>query len=382
MDDRTDIVVAGHICLDIIPALPAGAGLADMIVPGRLTAVGPAVTSTGGAVSNTGLALHRLGLPVRLMGKVGDDAIGRTILDLLARRDASLAGGMIVATGQASSYSIVLSPPGADRVFLHCPGANDTFSAHDINYAALAGVRLFHFGYPPIMRRMHADGGGSLASMFTRVRELGATTSLDMAAIDPHSSAALVDWPALLALVLPYVDLFLPSIDEMLVMLGRDGPPVTGRLLGGVAANLLAMGPAVVALKLGDQGLYLRTSSDPRRIARAGLPPSWAGRELLAPCFAVEVAGTTGAGDCTIAGLLAAVVRGMDPGPALTFATAVGACCVEAPDATSGVPTSDRVAARIAAGWPRQPVTLDLAGWEGEDESGLRTGPGDSTARR
>jgi len=38
------------------------------------------------------------------------------------------------------------------------------------------------------------------------------------------------------------------------------------------------------------------------------------GREILAPCFEVDVAGTTGSGDCAVAGLLASLLRGLRPG--------------------------------------------------------------------
>ncbi|MCK4602884.1 MAG: carbohydrate kinase family protein, partial [Phycisphaerae bacterium] len=61
-DEQVQVVVAGHICLDIIPTFSELKGdLAAAFVPGNLINVGPAVTATGGAVSNTGLALHRLG---------------------------------------------------------------------------------------------------------------------------------------------------------------------------------------------------------------------------------------------------------------------------------------------------------------------------------
>ena len=66
---------------------------------------------------------------------------------------------MIVSDPEVTSYTIVISPPGHDRSFLHCPGANETFTAADVPYEQLAGVRLFHFGYPPLMPRMYADGG-------------------------------------------------------------------------------------------------------------------------------------------------------------------------------------------------------------------------------
>ena len=42
-------------------------------------------------------------------------------------------------------------------------------------------MRVFHFGYPPLMPRMYADGGAQLQTMFSRVRdESGAVTALDL----------------------------------------------------------------------------------------------------------------------------------------------------------------------------------------------------------
>ena len=77
------IVVAGHICVDIIPAWTQTVeSISAVFRPGRLTEVGPAMVSTGGAVSNTGIALHRLGVPVRLMGKIGPDLTGSNRNDL------------------------------------------------------------------------------------------------------------------------------------------------------------------------------------------------------------------------------------------------------------------------------------------------------------
>lgn len=368
---QSQVVVAGHICLDIIPDLPRG-DMASMMKPGTLTQVGPVTLSTGGAVANVGLALHRLGVSVRLVGKVGDDELGRTVRDMLTGHDPALADGLVVAPGQATSYTVVLSPPDTDRVFLHCPGANDTFAADDVSDDALAGARLLHFGYPPIMRRMFADGGQELAGLLSRARAAGLITSLDMAAVDPAGEAGRVDWPALLARVLPHVDLLLPSIDETLFMLGRTGAPVTGRLLTEVAGALLGMGAGAVALKLGDQGLYLRTGS------AAGLGDRWSGCELLAPCFAVDVAGTTGSGDCTVAGFLAGVLLGLDPEQTVTAAVAAGACNCERPDATSGVPDWATLTGRTDAGWPRRNVDIDLTGWRHDESLGLYRGPGES----
>ena len=311
-----EIVVAGHVCIDIIPAFGAThVPLETLLRPGRLTNVGPAVLSTGGAVSNTGLALHRLGVPVQLMGKIGADLFGSAIQEALRRHDPALADGMIVGN-DPSSYTLVINPPGIDRIFLHCPGANDTYSADDMPIERVAQARILHFGYPPLMRRMYLDAGAELARLLRAVQACGVVTSLDMAQPDPDAEAGRVDWLRLLQNVLPHVDIFTPSLDETLYMIDRprfaaqQASPqrqIDGELLHVVSDQLLAMGAAIVALKLGDQGLYLRTTGDAGRLAaldRLALDPLvWCGRELLAPCFRAAVAGTTGSGDCTIAGM-------------------------------------------------------------------------------
>jgi len=321
--NRIEAVVAGHICLDIIPEFPPQGGTLE---PGKLIKMGPATISTGGAVSNTGLALHRLGIPTQLMGKIGDDLIGRAILDFIG---PTLAAGMIVAPGETSSYTVVINPPGVDRTFLHCTGANDTFTAADIDAQKLTGARLFHFGYPTLMQRIYNDGGRTMTQIFQQARQAGLTTSLDMSYPDPNSAAGQVDWPAWLQRVLPHVDIFSPSLDEMQLMLHTQAAAPA------IARQLCGWGAKITGLKMGANGLFVR----------------WPDRELHAPCFRVNVAGTTGAGDATIAGFLAGYLRGLTPEKTMTLAAAVGACCCEAPDATTGIRSWDETWQRIQSGW-------------------------------
>jgi sugar/nucleoside kinase (ribokinase family) len=389
---RAEAVVAGHICLDLIPEMYH----AQPLAPGKLLRVGPALCSTGGAVANTGLAMHRLGIPAMLMGKVGDDPFGRQIQDIVLAYGELPARGMIVTHGETTSYTVVISPPGVDRTFLHCPGANDTFAASDVMFDQLEGVRLFHFGYPPLMKRMYEDGGDNLRDMFARVRAVGPTTSLDMVAIDPKSEAAAVDWAALLGRVLPEVDIFLPSIEEILFMLERPtadrleakggvdiGADVDPDMLRRMGDRILEMGAAIAVLKLGNQGLYLRTTPDRERLANMGACApvdleDWVDRELHAPCLTVKVVGTNGAGDSTIAGFLTALMRGQGATQAMTSAIGVGSCSVEKADANSGIPSWQAVMDRIAAGWPEDPVTIPFAGWETAGPNGVRRSPRDA----
>jgi sugar/nucleoside kinase (ribokinase family) len=360
-----DVVVAGHVSFDLFPALYGPV----VLEPGGLVVAGPVRFSTGGVVTNTGLALHRLGVDVRLIGRVGADLFGRAVLDALRERDPALTTHLLVCDGEATGYTLVFNPPGVDRSFVACAGANGTFTAADVPERLVAGARLFHFGYPPMMPLMYADGGAPLAGLLQSVRATGAATSLDMCGVDPGSDAGAVDWEEVLAVAMPHVDLFAPTLDELVFMLDRsalDRAAVDRTRLASLSGRLIEMGAAVVAIKLGDRGLYLRGSPERARIddfaARVPVDAtSWLAAEVFAPCFEPDVlAGTTGSGDATIAGLLAALLRGADPLAAATAATAVGACSVEAPDPTSGIPSWEQVAARIQSGWRRRAPILDL----------------------
>ena len=68
----------------------------------------------------------------------------------------------------------------------------------DVTDATLKGARLLHFGYPPLMRRMYADRGEELSSIYRQAKATGVTTSLDMALPDVTGPSGRVDWPALL----------------------------------------------------------------------------------------------------------------------------------------------------------------------------------------
>lgn len=311
MPKTLDAVIAGHICLDIIPSIPQ----LDGFVPGKLVETGAAVLSTGGAVSNTGRALHTLGASVRLVGRVGDDLFGQCVQQLLG----PLGEDMTVVAGEKTSYTVVLNLDGQDRMFLHCPGGNDAFSSDDIPEELLLNGRHFHFGYPPLMARMFENEGAELVKVFQKAKAAGCTTSLDMSLPDPDSASGRAPWATILANVLPFVDIFAPSLDELAFMLPGSFD---------LAESVLAMGAKSVAIKNGDRGMWLTVAEqiggwEPGSIHQGVLP--------------VEVRGTTGAGDATIAGLLYGFLRGFDVIQSAKTAAAAGATCCEAVDSVSGV---------------------------------------------
>jgi len=385
-------VVAGHICLDIIPDVGhlslSGAG--EFYTPGKLLNTGPAALSTGGPVSNTGLALIKLGIDTALMGKVGADPFGQ-VVQLLLKDRWGVSEGMIVAGDATTSYTVALTPPGLDRMFLHCPGANDTFSSDDVDYDLVARAGLFHLGYPPLMRRMYENNGRELVDIFRRVNELGVTTSLDMSLPDPNSAGGKVDWLGILERLLPHVDLFLPSAEETLFMLNRArfdeyrsaGGDMLAMLSGDDLHDLsdraMGMGAKVVGIKCGYRGVYLRTAGagELSGVGRAKPSDDWPGRELWHPAFSIDrPPSATGSGDSAIAGFVAAYLRGLSPEQALRYANAVGACNVMAPDALSGIKTWDELNAVLDAGWDADPLEVAGAGWRCQVPP-LWTGPGE-----
>ena len=391
MPEKYTAVVAGHLCLDMLPDLSRSGRdkFERMFQPGRLLDVGPMTFSPGGTVSNTGLAMNKLGIRTALMGKVGDDILGQAIQQIMASHGRDLTAGMIVDSNVSSSYTVIINPPGIDRIFLHCPGANDTFTAADIRYDLLSDVKLFHFGYPPLMRRMYEDDGAELVEIFRRARKQGVTTSLDMALPDVNSPAGRANWPVIVRSVAPYVDVFLPSIEEILYMLRRDTydrlvnqagisgllAQITPEMLTDLSDELIGLGVKIVSLKMGDRGLYVRTAGaqqiEALGRARPSDPQAWAGKELWAPCFEVGVVGTSGSGDCTIAGFLSGLLRDLSPEKTVTAAVAVGACNVEQADTLSGVRTWGETMERVAQGWSRLSLTVESEDWRFDNTHSL-----------
>ncbi|MFA6215095.1 MAG: carbohydrate kinase family protein [Patescibacteria group bacterium] len=145
------------------------------------------------------------------------------------------------------------------------------------------------------------------------------------------------------------------------------GPPTMGELLSLIAKSLLAMEPGIVAIKCGTDGLYVRTGpKEQLSFIAPNLRDDWANREIIMPCLQAEVKGTTGAGDTTIAGFLAAITKGCRLIHAMKAACGTGAFCVEAEDATSNIPGWGTLTNRLASGWKvvaTDPLNEPGQGW-------------------
>jgi sugar/nucleoside kinase (ribokinase family) len=325
------IAVAGHICVDIRPELTGQTGFD----PGRLVAVGPVAMTLGGSVGNTGLGLAALGADVSLFTSVGDDDLGRFVQLELAEVPARRVVAQVL-TGASTSYSLILEPSGVDRTIWHNVGANAGFTGAGIDFA---GVGVFHLGYPPLLPALLMEDGEPLRRLLASARARGATTSVDLAVVDPASPTGSFDWPAIVKNMAAQCDVLSPSLDDLTSALAVDEPYSAG-LVERLAALLISWGAAVVAISAGPHGLFLRTAGEDRLVlAGRALEPharEWADRAIRIPAITVaDPVTTNGAGDASSAGLVFGLARGIGPKASAALAAACAAVVVSGsrPDA-------------------------------------------------
>lgn len=222
------------------------------------------------------------------------------------------------------------------------------------------------------MRRFYLDDGEELVRLFKKVKSMGLTTSLDLVAVDPDSEAADMDWAKILERVLPYVDFFAPSIEELGYMLDRPlyckwqetagGGDVTGILsfkedVEPLAARALSMGTRCVLLKCGAAGMYLKTAPEP--VWKEVLPgfTGWNDISHFEDSYVPDcILSGTGAGDTSIAAFIKAMLDGCEPLECARLAAATGASCVTAYDALSGLLPFEELRQKMEVGWEKQSI--------------------------
>jgi sugar/nucleoside kinase (ribokinase family) len=235
----------------------------------------------GGAGANAALAFAEAGLPVRLIGCVGDDQIGRWMWEWLEPR--GLADELVVVTEEASGLTVALESPTRDRTFLTYLGVNAVWEPSMIPPDALACEYLLFCDYF-VAPGLQGEAGHGLLDT---ARAAGARTFFDTA-WDPDGFAP--DTRAQLRALLPSVDVFLPNEAEACAIAdvpGDDAP--------GAARALQVVSGGWVVVKLGARGCI-------------AVGPGGAELSVAAP--ATSVADTTGAGDAFNAGLIRALSDG------------------------------------------------------------------------
>ncbi len=258
----------------------------------------------GGNGANTARALAILGTPVRLLGAVGADEQGRYVASILEHSGVNIVGVSEASGPTAATVAIVNSA--GDRKFFHRPGASYEAFTKPIHFSSelCSGMSHFHLASFFVLPRLRARGPETLI----RARAAGMTTSFDTN-WDPEGG-----WMKTLEPCLPYIDLLFMNEDEARMVTGSSDPALGARVV-------LEKGLQTSIVKLGARGCAIYTAD----------------REILCPAFDVQAKDSTGAGDCFVAGFLAASQRGASLAEAGQFANAVAALSVQNIGAVEGV---------------------------------------------
>jgi sugar/nucleoside kinase (ribokinase family) len=232
--------------------------------------------SAAGTAGGTGLVLRRLGAEVHSIGAIGQDAIGDTLLALLAREDVDTTRLVRLPDVQTSASVIPVRPNG-DRPAWHCIGANGALTLEHVDLTSVPGLTHVHLGGPEFL------GGEVAAELLAAAKQLGATTSVDVLAPgDPD----LLAW---IAGCLPHTDYLLPNDEQVLGFTGAA-------TLAEGARALVAAGAGCVAVTQGAKGALVVTADE----------------TIEVPAFPIEPVDTTGCGDAFSAGFLRGISLGLD----------------------------------------------------------------------
>ncbi len=296
--------MADVVCLGILVADCVGKPIESMPERGKLALVDNMELHTGGCASNTGTALAKIGVDAAIIGKVGSDGFGDFMVNELSKHGADCSG--IVRDGEThTSATMVMISRDGERTFIHYIGANATLTEKDVDWSVVKRGKILHVAGTFLMPGFD---GQPTANVLKKAKDMGVTTSLDTA-WDSRGN-----WMELLEPCLPYVDYAVPSIEEARMCTGKQEP-------SDVADVFMSKGVKTVALKMGDQGCYIKNKDI----------------ELRIPIYKVDAVDAVGAGDAFAAGFLTGVVNGWDLLRTGKFANAVGAFCVTALGATTGI---------------------------------------------
>jgi sugar/nucleoside kinase (ribokinase family) len=301
-------------CLGILVADLVGKPVDEYPARGKLVLADRMELHNGGCASNPGIDLAKIGMGTAVIGRVGNDGLGDFMVNALRGAGVDV-GGVVRDRDAGTSSTMVMVHSDGERSFIHCIGANARLTEDDVDFDLLRSTKILYIAGSLLLPALD---GEPAARILKKAREMGIITALDTA-WDPTGR-----WMSVLEPCLQYVDYAVPSIEEARQITGRREP-------ADVAEVLMDHGVGVVGLKMGEGGCYIRSSDE----------------EIRLPRYEVDAVDAVGAGDAFAAGFLAGVYYGWDLEKTGRFANAVGAHCVTALGATTGVKSLDETLAFI-----------------------------------
>jgi len=283
---KFDAVFVGLTILDIagrpVVEIPAGGGV-QFIEQIRLN---PAGTAAGALVNAA-----KLGISTSTVACLGEDEKAEFILGAYQRLgiDCSLIQR---TSNKETSATILPIRPNGERPALHCRGASDELFISEEQFDEILDCRFLHHGGTGLLAAM--DQGQS-AKLLKAAHERGITTSFDLIAPNPGTLE-------LLRPLLPYVDYFMPALEEAAYISGLTDPTE-------IAAFFQDLGAGCCIFKDGAQGSLLFKQGEVVRI----------------PSYQIVASDTTGCGDSYCGGFIAALAKGHTVEEACQIGSAVAA---------------------------------------------------------
>ena len=275
--------------------------------PGEHLLTDEMVVYPGGNALNTAVALRRMGEQVAIAGSIGDDALGKLLLNQLDSSGLDVRGVRREQQGRTAS-TFILRIEGEDRRFIHAPGVGAEFCGEHVSTDLLPdnGIVLVG-GYLKLV----AWNDEVLANLLYEAHQRNCRIVLNVCI----SEGSGVE-PSRCLRLLEHVDVFVPNEDEARIITGETTPASQAKVLRRAGAG-------TVVITRGQQGLY---ADNGMQTVEMGI-------------FRVPMVDPSGCGDCFTAGIVAAQGRDWDIVRMLEFASAVGALGATALGCTSGVPS-------------------------------------------
>ena len=291
------VVVLGSISMDLttyVPRLP---------VPGETLFGSSFITVPGGKGFNQAVAAGRLGAATHFIGRIGDDAFGAGVMDLVAEEPVDISG-ILVDPNSGTGLAVISVDEQAENAIIVISGANMVHDASEVARCrdALQTARV-------LMLQMESPLETSLAAA-KAARELGATVIFDPAPAKPLPREAY-----------QLCNVMTPNELETEVLVGFR--PTNKDEAAKAADILLERGVETAVIKLGSQGVYYQSATE---------------SGFVEP-FTVKSIDTVAAGDAFNGGLAVALSEGKPLAEAIRWGAAAGALATTKPGASSSMPT-------------------------------------------
>jgi len=196
-ENKPDVIVIGELNVDIILN-----DIESFPVIGKEIIANKMSVTLGSSSAIFASNLSSLGPDVAFIGKIGEDNFAQVVLSTLERKNVDTSH-IIKSTSLSTGATLVLNYD-QDRAMVTYPGAMNDLRLEDIDFGFLSTARHMHFSSCFMQPGIRND----LTALFQRAKELDLTTSLDTQ-WDPEEK-----WDLPLEELLPYVDVFLPNIQE------------------------------------------------------------------------------------------------------------------------------------------------------------------------